>query len=308
MTNPQVPRPADDRGGVPLLLIGSFLISFSAVFVKLAHVGPTTGGVYRNLFGGGVLLMIALARRESLWRGFRPFSWAVLAGIFFAADIWFWHRSIMYVGPGLATIMGNFQVFILATVGLLVFGERANWRFYVSIPLAFLGLFLLVGVDWSNLGASYRMGVVFGLLTAICYAGYLLTMRYAQRSPLRLSATSNLTVVSLVSAGLLALVVVFERGDMRIPDTKTWGVLIAYGVLCQALGWIIISRALRRVDASLAGLVLLLQPTLTFVWDVLFFKRPTTFIEVVGASIALGAIYLGNTGRRRRSKPAPTTS
>ena len=308
MTRPQVPRLAEDRGGVPHLLVGSVLISFSAVFVEIAHVGPTAGGMYRNLFGGVALLLFALARRESLWRGFRPFSWAVLAGILFAADIWFWHRSIIYVGPGLATIMGNFQVFILAMTGVLVFGERANWRFYLSIPLAFLGLFLLVGVDWNHLDASYRVGVGYGLLTAVCYAGYLLTMRYAQRSPLRLSATSNLTVVSLVAAGLLAIAVVFEGGDMRIPDTQTWRVLIAYGVLCQAVGWIIISRALRRVDASRAGLVLLLQPTLTFVWDVLFFRRPTTPIEVVGASIALGAIYLGNTGRRKRAKPAIATS
>ena len=231
----------------------------------------------------------------------RPFSWALLAAVLFAADIWFWHRSIIYVGPGLATIMGNFQVFILATTGLLVFGERANWRFYVSIPLAFLGLFLLVGVDWSNLDASYRLGVMYGLLTAVCYAGYLLTLRYAQRSAVRLSATSNLALISLISAGLLALTVKLEGGSMRIPDAQTWGVLIAYGVLCQAMGWIIISRALRRVDASVAGLVLLLQPTLTFVWDVLFFQRPTALIEVIGATIALGAIYLGNTGRRRKA-------
>jgi drug/metabolite transporter (DMT)-like permease len=260
--------------------------------------------VYRNLFGGLVLLLVAAARRESLWKGLRPFSWAVMAGCLFAADIWFWHRSIIYVGPGLATIMGNFQVFILATTGVLVFGERATWRFYVSIPLAFLGLFLLVGIDWGSLDASYRVGVGFGLLTAVCYAGYLLIMRHAQRSPLRLSATSNLTLVSLVSAALLAVAVRVEGGDMRIPDAQTWWVLLAYGVLCQAMGWIVISRALRRVDASRAGLVLLLQPTLTFVWDVLFFDRPTTPIEVIGAAVALGAIYLGNTGRRRTAATA----
>ena len=95
---------------------------------------------------------------------------------------------------------------------------------------------------------------------------------------------------------------------MRIPDTQTWWVLIAYGILCQAAGWIIISRALRRVDASRAGLVLLLQPTLTFVWDVLFFQRPTTPVELVGATIALGAIYLGNRGRRKRTRRSATTA
>ncbi|MCX6832762.1 MAG: hypothetical protein NT028_11655 [candidate division Zixibacteria bacterium] len=47
------------------------------------------------------------------------------------------------------------------------------------------------------------------------------------------------------------------------------------------------------ISASRVGLILLLQPTLAFVWDVLFFKRPTTELEGVGAVIALAAIYLG---------------
>src|SRR3546814_9021646 len=31
----------------------------------------------------------------------------------FAADLWLWHRSILLVGPGLATLLGNAQVFFM---------------------------------------------------------------------------------------------------------------------------------------------------------------------------------------------------
>jgi drug/metabolite transporter (DMT)-like permease len=37
----------------------------------------------------------------------------------------------------------------------------------------------------------------------------------------------------------------------------------------------------------------LLQPALAFVWDVLFFQRPTTLINWLGVLIALVAIYMG---------------
>ena len=43
-----------------------------------------------------------------------------------------------------------------------------------------------------------------------------------------------------------------------------------------------------------AGLALLLQPTLSFVWDVLFFARPMSATELLGAGIALLAIYVGS--------------
>jgi drug/metabolite transporter (DMT)-like permease len=59
------------------------------------------------------------------------------------------------------------------------------------------------------------------------------------------------------------------------------------------MGWIIISRNFHRVDASRAALILLLQPALTFGWDILFFHRPTSGIEFAGALIAIVSIYLG---------------
>jgi drug/metabolite transporter (DMT)-like permease len=99
--------------------------------------------------------------------------------------------------------------------------------------------------------------------------------------------------VSAITAALLALAAVGGRESLGIPDVNTALVLIAYGVLCQACGWIIISRNFHRVDASRAALILLLQPALTFAWDILFFHRATSGTEMVGASIAIAAIYLG---------------
>ncbi len=298
-------RVARDPAAVALLLCGSVLISFSAVFVRLAHVGPSVSGFYRNLLGAAALAVYVGARGERVRASRRAWGLALGAGTFFGTDIFCWHRSIFYVGPGLATILGNFQVFVLGIVGVAVFGERAGWRFVVSVPLALVGLFLLVGADPSALSHDDRVGVAFGLATALAYSAYLLTMRAAQRVPRGFGAAGNLMVVSAVAAALLGASSVVEGRSLAIPDAQTAVVLVAYGVVCQAAGWIVISRALPRVPASRAGLVLLLQPTLTFVWDILFFARPTTRVEVLGAVLALSAIYLGVTGRAgARSAPA----
>ena len=286
------------------IVAGSFLISFSGVFVKIAHIGPTAAGVYRNLFGAIALLAIALARRDSFWRGWNNLRWVLLGGAAFAADIYFWHRSIHYVGPGLATILGNFQVFFMAAAGILIFRERATWRFLISIPIAVTGLFMLVGLHWSQFDATYRTGVIFGVFTAISYAAYLLCLRGARREHNRLSAPANLTWVSGFTALLLALTALAGGESLAIPDMNTALVLVAYGVLCQALGWIIISRNFHRVDASRAALILLLQPALTFAWDILFFDRKTSGLELAGALIAISAIYLGAVRPSQRAPEA----
>lgn len=302
-------RAARARGAVshPELQIvaGAVLISFSAVFVKLADAGPTASGVYRNVFGALALLAIAAARRDRLWNGMRRLRWALVAGLCFAADIFFWHRSILYVGPGLATILGNFQVFFVTAVGIFVFRERTTWRFLVAIPLAVLGLFLLVGLHWGEFDAPYRRGVLFGLLTAISYALYLLSLRGARRERERVSAVANLAVVSTVTALLLVAAAGVTGESLRIRDGRTAVVLVAYGVLCQALGWIVISRTFHLVDASRAALILLLQPALTFVWDVMFFARPTTLVEAGGAALAIAAIYMGGVRSARPATEVP---
>jgi drug/metabolite transporter (DMT)-like permease len=272
----------------------------AAVFVKLARVGPTPAGFYRMLVGALVLGAVVVARRDRLWGGRPALYLALLAGGLFSLDLIFWHRSIHYVGPGLSTILANFQVFLLAGFGIVVLRERPSWRLMVAVPLALVGLFLLVGVDWSSLSNTYKAGVAFGLLTAVVYGSFLLALRASQVRPGGLGPMSNLMLVCVVATLLLAVSVVGEGERFAIPDLETGAVLSAYGLTAQVVGWLLISKGIPHLEAGQAGLILLLQPTLAFIWDILFFQRPTDVTDLAGAALALGAIYFGTVRRRRR--------
>jgi drug/metabolite transporter (DMT)-like permease len=102
-----------------------------------------------------------------------------------------------------------------------------------------------------------------------------------------------LMMVSFSAAIFLAAEVVQSNSSFRIPDLQSLFSLAALGVLSHALGWFLIANALPKIRASLSGLILLLQPALAFVWDVMFFQRPTTLLNWLGVLIALAAIYLG---------------
>ncbi len=279
------------------LIAGAVMISFSAVFVKLVSVSPATSAFYRMLFGGLILLGVVWWRGERVNLKGTAIAMLCLVAMFFALDLTFWHRSILYVGPGLATLLANFQVFLLAAVGVLVFRERLTWFQVVSVPLAILGLVLLVGVDWASFSSSYRLGIILGLLTACCYAGYLLALRRARIVETSGSSFVTLMLVSLLSAGMLALAMWPEQASFVIPNWRDAGWLVAYGVFGQVLGWVLISNSISKVRASQVGLVLLLQPVCAFAWDVLFFGRQFTTVEIMGAALAVAAIYLGSIKR-----------
>ena len=275
------------------LLLGASLISFSAVFVKVMDVAPTPSAFYRVLIGGLILLSVSLIRYTKFLRDLRFLGLAFVCGLLFASDLGMWHQSILYVGPGLATILGNFQVFFLALFGILIYKEQITVRLGMSFVLAVFGLFLIFGLDWNQLGTHYKLGILLGIGTALSYAGYVLVLRKLQSNLRGHSSVTILAVVSLATALFLGVLGLIQGQSFAVPNPTDWGYLGTYAVFSQVLGWILISKALPAIDVSRAGLILLLQPGLAFVWDILFFQRPTQWIEIIGAGIALTAIYLG---------------
>lgn len=281
------------------LFIGAALISLSPVWVRLVDVPPTTSGFYRVLFGSVVLVIYLFVLRKRVEFSRQAWLMLTVAALFLALDLWFWHRSIDFIGPGLATLLANFQVFIMMIAGFLFLKQTPRPKQLVAVPMALVGLALIVGLDWNNLPADYRLGVVFGLLTAVVYAGYLLSLRQARQHSSYRVPTREIAVVSVICTVMMAASIIAEGETLVIPSYPDVGWLLAYGVLSHSLGGLFIASSLPQVTATEAGLALLSQPTLSFIWDVVFFDRPMTSLELLGAFIALAAIYLGS---RRSSK------
>ena len=279
------------------LVFGAFIISLSPVFVKLAHVPPDVSAFYRMFFGGLGLWLAVRLRGVALLPPPRARVAALLCAVFFGLDLMCWHRAVLYIGPGLSTVLGNFQAFLLAAHGVLVLKERPGPRFLLALPLALLGLGIMVGPQWAEAPGDYRMGVFFGLLTAFWYAVFLLSLKRAAARGGNPDPMSVMAVVSIGAALLLGLEVGATGQSFAIPDVQSWSALLAYGLLGQVLGWVLITTAMKTARAALVGLMLLAQPALACVWDVLFFQKPFTPLEITGVAVALVAIFLGATAR-----------
>src|SRR5690625_6256419 len=77
------------------------MLSYAVISSLLSVLPPTSSGFNRMAFGTLAFAGLLLARPETRagWRD----NWAgsALIGLFFAGDIWIWHRAIEYIGPGL---------------------------------------------------------------------------------------------------------------------------------------------------------------------------------------------------------------
>ncbi len=231
-----------------LALIGIIGISFSAIFVRLAGVSPSTAAIYRTGYAIPLLLLGWILTRRSDHRP-RLNRWlALLAGGLLGVDLTVWHRAIEHIGAGLATVLGNTQIVFVAILAWLLHGEKPSPTARVTVPLVFAGVILISGLGRADAyGARPLLGVLFGILTGITYSGFLILFRYSNRGRVpSVGPLLDATVGAFVAS--FALAPLDPHLDLRF-HWPAHGWLIALALVAQVGGWLLITSALPRLPA-----------------------------------------------------------
>ena len=281
-------------------LTGAVAISFSGILYRVAHVSPSTGAVFRCLYAVPPLLL--LAKLEDRRYGPRPLkqrTLAWLAGVLFAVDLIAWHQGIEEVGAGLATVLGNLQVVLVGLLAWAILRERPSNRSLAAIPVALVGVILISGVlEQGAYGRNPGLGVAFGILTAVSYAGFLLLLRESNRDLRR--PAGPLFDATLV-AGLTCIPIGLVIGNLDwTPGWPAQGYLLLLALSSQVLGWLLISITLPRLPAALTSVLLTFQPVLTvlFAWAIL--DESPSALQLGGVALVLCGLLIVSTGRRRK--------
>jgi len=271
-------------------LLGALCIAFSGIFYRYADVSPSTVTVFRCLYGLPVLVLVAwLEHRRYGPLPARAVRLAVIAGVFFAGDLLTWHHAVDAVGAGLATVLGNLQVLVVGFVAWAFLGERPPRTALVATPIVLLGAILISGVVGSGAyGANPPLGVGLGLLTALCYAGYLLVIR---RGTTDIRRPAGPVAVSTASTMVVAVIAGVIIGDLDpVPAWPSHGWLAVLGLTSQSIGYLLISMSLPRLPAALVSIILLVQPVATVVLARVLLTEVPSVVQIGGVALIIGGI------------------
>ncbi|MCP4725587.1 MAG: DMT family transporter, partial [bacterium] len=237
-----------------------------------------------------ILLSIALIKRERIWCSRRQLGVVAFSAFLFAVNLFIYHKNIGYVGGGIATLLGNFQVFVLAGYGVIVLKEKLNLKLIVAIPLALFGISMIIGFEWSGLAENLKMGLLFGCMGALVYGLFLISLRKSQKEIEPLSPIVFIAMLSIMCSIMLAVMSKSAGESLSISGFQTVGSLIAYGIVGQVTGHIFLTKGISNTAPSKAGLLHLLQPALVYIWDIMIFSRIVNPAEMAGFIIAMGAV------------------
>jgi drug/metabolite transporter (DMT)-like permease len=268
---------------------GAIFISFSAIFFALSEVSPVTGAFFRAVYALPVLFVIWWVRRGRDSRPWAKRKTALIAGLVLGVDVVLWHIAIHHIGAGLATLIANSQVVLVAIAAWVLLGEKPSRRVMIAVPVVMIGVAMVTGLGRGDaFGDNPLLGTLLALLAAVFYSSFLLLFRSsneAQAPPA--GPLFEATIGLAVSAAILGLI----TGDLNLaPTWPAHGWLLGLALGAQVCGWLLIGHALPRLPAVETATIILLQPMLTMIWGALIFGERPSAIQLTGAVLVLGGV------------------
>lgn len=290
------------RFALPAVLLGAFILSSSAIFVRLSEVGPIATGMYRMLLALPIfwIWMIVDDHRtdsrdttpKGLPTSLRDIMLVVLAGLFYAADLAVWHISVNLTTVANSAALGNTAPVFVAIASFVLFKEPMTRLFVAGLILAITGTSVLVARSFS-ISLDNVVGDALGLLTGVFYAGYILTVARIRK---RVSTPAVLAISGLVCGGVLGLTALII-GEQLLPVTILgWAWLFGLAYICQLGGQSLIIAALPYLPTSFGAVALLVQPIGTAIIGRLVLSEAITIDKAIGIAAILGGIWLARKG------------
>lgn len=289
-----------------MLLAGVFAISFSPLAVKLVVFSTSASAFYRSFYAALFFLILSLWQCKKLsWT--QSSAWQIpsaIAGIFLGIDLIVWHKTIVYLGAGPATFLGNSQIIFVTLFAALVFREKIPLMYYVTVCVVMLGLFLLTPASSGIVSRPY--GFLFGLIVGFTYAGMLIGLRYAKTlSGKAYPELPSLTAVFGFSALTIAVYMYgFEHGGLAEWDYRSHVLMALTAFFCQTIGWYLINNNIVKIPAHEGSLLLMLQPVLATLWGALLFSEQLNLLQATGMALTLIGITVYQT-KYASKKEAP---
>lgn len=272
------------------MIIGATCIGFAPILVRWSEVGPSATAFYRLSFALPIYWLIACRQPQAVAGSYKGSNFRMLAaaGFFFAGDLAFWHWSLRFTNVANSTLLTNLAPIFVLIGARFFLHEKTGRNLTLCLAMAMAGAGALVA-NSAQLGGTLLYGDILAAITALFYAGYLLTLKRARQT---LSTPLVMAGSGLVSTPLL-LAAAVASGETLWPETpKGWAVVAALGFLSHLLGQGFIAYGLAHLPATFSAITLLWQPVVAAGLAAALLHEKLDAVQITGGTIVLLAIYL----------------
>ena len=207
--------------------------------------------------------------------------------------------AVMHISTGLSSILNATVPLFGALVAWGWLGDRPGWSRGVVLAIGFGGIVLLtggqVGFKANDSGISPMWAVAACLAATTCYAlAASFTKKHVPPLPPLVTATG-----SQIGALLGLLLPALWWWPDHAPAPQTWAAMLALGVLCTGVAYILYFRLIERAGPARALTVTFLIPVFAVGYGVLLLGESLTLwmlgcgaIVLLGTALSSGLLRL----------------
>ena len=279
-------------------LSGYFYVALAAiiwgsngVIVNRVPFDAQTVAFFRVLFASFTILPIVLSTRKpevtSVARSWRSWKVMLSLGSLLALGWTLLFQSMKLIAIANAVFL-NYTAPIFATLlAPLFLKERLEKSTLIALAISVGGILLISFQQGLHIGGEQsQLGIVFGLLAGLAYAGFVILSKKA------LSSFSSQVVAfysySIASVFLLPFVI----GMGFSPDLNSLILLLVLGIFNTGFAVTLYLKGLSVIKAQKAVILTYLEPASAVVFGFIFLSQRPTPLMIVGGSLILVAGYL----------------
>jgi drug/metabolite transporter (DMT)-like permease len=269
-------------------------MAFAAKVASARLPGPEIA-MLRMAAGLLPCLLVPGYRRASL--NFKRVDLLLLRGFFGGLAVLLYFIAIQHINVGVATLLNYTAPIWSGIFSMFFIGERFSARVLIPMPIALLGVFLVVHAHAAP-GDILGFGrwEMAGVFSAIASGVAVTAIRAARRSENSWSVYASFCLIGTLVCAPLGI------AQWKTPHGSEWISLAATAILAMG-AQLLMTFSLRWVDAMTVGVMSQLAVIISMAMGVLLLGDHITITAAIGSALCIGGV-VGVTFVTSLSKPA----
>lgn len=262
-------RPLQDYAALEILLYRVLFATLSIWFINLVFRRRQTKESIRQI-----------AQLDSTEKR-KIFANYIVSGLMLSLN-WFVFIYVMNTISVNATSLAYLLCPILTTVlAASILGERLKVGQWIAVAFsAFSCLLLSIG---------HFVDLFYSLLIALTYAIYLILQKSNTRTDKLFSLTIHISLSTIILLPLFGIVGLGANKSMLFYE-----LLLVIAVIFTIIPLFLNAYALKGLNSSLVGILLYINPVLSFTLAVTYFGEPITFVQMIAYGMIIIAVMWFN--------------
>jgi len=255
----------------------------SFLFMRIAApaLGVALTAELRTLIAGlGLAVYVRFARFDPQWRRWWR-QYFVVGALTSAIPFALYAYAALEVSAGLMAVLNATAPMFGALLGVLLLGDRLTAGRAAGLALGIAGVVLLsraeAGSGLALLGIAAALGAAFFYGLAGVYM-----KRFTSEVPAR-----GMALGTQIVPGLLLLPFVAVAPPSALPPALALAAIVALGLLCGALAYVIYFRLIADLGPAGALTVTYLIPLFGVLWGALFLGETVSLSMLAGGALVI---------------------